>query len=120
MIMAEPTPTCKILTSSDAATRSKWDCVLKEYNDKRSLYNEQYGTNYNPPIKRWVAADTWEILSAEVLLPEDRTDPMKGEEPNHEAVTDLLSRRGKYKPKENVKIEVHGYHNDACSRFRSL
>ena len=54
MIMAEPTPTCKILTSSDAATRSKWDVSLKEYNDKRRLYNEQYGTNYNQqqqPIK---------------------------------------------------------------------
>ena len=45
---------------------------------------------------------------------------MKGEEPNHEAVTALLSRRGKYKPKGDDKIGVHGYYNDAYSRFRRL
>ena len=119
MIVAEPPPTCEILTSTGEEERAKWLAALFYFNRERQWYNEQYNTDWNPPIWRWVSKETWRILSADLLLPEDATDPTKGEPPNNEAVTDLLLRRGKYYHRLHSKAGAYGY-GSARSRFKTL
>ena len=48
-------------------------------------------------------------MSADLLLPEDATDPSNGELPNDDAVVDLLLQRGKYAVVGDNKIGAHGY-----------
>ena len=56
-----------------------------------------------------MAKDTWRILSSDLLLPEDATDPTNGEMPNDSAVIDLLLKRGKYSVKDGGKKGARGY-----------
>ena len=109
MIAAEAPPTCEILNATCEAAISKWQQTFQQFERERCWYNQQYNVNYNPPIWRWVANGTWRIISADLLLPEDATDPTKGETPNDNAVIDLLLQRGKYASKVKNKVGARGY-----------
>ena len=55
-----------------------------------------------------------------MVLPEDATDPSKGEPPNDNAVTDLLLQRGKYTGRSKPKVGAHGYQTDVLQKFSSI
>ena len=119
-IAAEAPPTCEILRTTSKEGIAKWQGTLHRFNREKEWYNWQYNTNYNPPIWKWVASDVWTILSADLLLPEDATDPSKGEHPNDHAVTDMLLQRGKYSSTTSKKIGAHGYRISVMQEFRAL
>jgi hypothetical protein len=108
-ISAEPPPTCMILVDTCDEAIANWRAAHIQFRRKLDSYNRQYGTSYDPPVQRWVTTDTWRILSADLLLPEDSTDPVTGEPPNDSAVTNLLLQQGKYADKTKKKIGAYGY-----------
>ena len=55
-----------------------------------------------------------------MVLPEDATDPPKGEPPNDNAVTDLLLRRGKYTERSKRKFGAHGYQTNVLQKFSDI
>ena len=119
-IAAEPPPTCEILDTTCKQGIAKWQGILRRFNRKRKWYNKQYGTNYNPPLWKWVTPEVWTILSADMVLSEDATDPSKGEPPNDNAVTDLLLQRGKYTGRGKRKVGAHGYQTDVLQKFSNI
>ena len=119
-IVAETPPTCEILSTTSKEGIAKWQGILQRFNRERAWYNCQYNTNYDPPLWKWVAPEVLTILSAELLLPEDATDPCKGEPPNVSAVTDLLLQRGKYSTKHKNKVGAYGIHTDVLHEFSAI
>jgi hypothetical protein len=108
-----------MLSSTGPAEIAEWQAALQHFDRERRWYNQQYNANYDPPIWRWVKNNTWRILSADVLLSEDATDPTKGESPNDSAVIDLLLQRGKYAKTGSVKIGARSY-EWAFEKFKHL
>jgi len=108
-ISAEPTPECDILMGTSRVTIATWQASFGNYQRERQLYNLQYNTEYDPPLRRWVDKSVWRLISADLLHVDEATDPIKGEPPNDTAVGNLLLQRGRYKAGEGSKFGAYRF-----------
>ena len=107
MIACDPPPICLILTELDEKSVADWRYAYQQYIRLLRWYNQDYNTAYKPHIRKWVSAKVWRMISAELLEPEDSTDPTTGEMPNDEAVTCFLLQIGKYKSNRDSKVGAY-------------
>ena len=119
LISCDPPPTCPMLTELDEKSVADWRRAHQQYLRLLKWYNQDYNTAYKPHLRKWVPAKIWRMISAELLEPEDSTDPTTGEMPNDEAVVCFLLQTGRYKSTRDSKVGAY-WHGCTYGEFISI